>query len=272
MEAEFSKEMCQRLAEYETYIKNECKSPLLQKDKVLVDRNELLHLMSELKAFHCVNLQIEELGELDFGTIQMTKEQILKNAVWQADHMLSEAEIVRTSTLEESLAEVKKEAERILADAKAYEAKVKAEAEEIVSTTLSERRQELENKKRELEDSRTGIIAAAKQEGKAILEEIQKRADELRKQLDGEIELYRKTREVELKQSLKEAQQITQEALEEKTREALQIYADTLHKTEEMVNLIEAIYAQQMEVIQQDRQDIIAIVEKLERKGLQRNR
>ena len=60
--------------------------------------------------------------------------------------------------------------------------------------------------------------------------------------------------------------------MEEKTREALKIYADTVHKTEEMVNLITALYEQQMEVIQQDRKDISAIVEKLERQGLQRSR
>lgn len=272
MEAEFSKKMCQRLEEYETYLKNECKSPLLQKDKVLVDRDDLVKLLSDLKAFHCANLQIEEYGELDFGTIQMTKEQILKNAVWQAEHMISEAEVVRNATLEERITDAKQEAEKILADAKAFDAKVKAEAEEIVSTTLVERRKELENAKKELEDSRADILADARKEGQIILAEVQKKADELRKQLDGEIELYRKTREAELKQSLKEAQQIAQETLEEKTREALRIYADTLHKTEEMVNLITAIYAQQMEIIHEDRKDIIAIVDKLERKKLQRNR
>ena len=94
----------------------------------------------------------------------------------------------------------------------------------------------------------------------------------MRKELDAEIELYRKSREAELKESLKEAQQIAQETLEEKTRDALQLYADTLHKTEEMVNLVTAIYTQQMEVIQEDRRDISAIIEKLERKGLQRRR
>ena len=45
---------------------------------------------------------------------------------------------------------------------------------------------------------------------------------------------------------------------------------------DEMVNLIVAIYDQQMEVIQQDRKDISAIVEKLEcqgvHQGLQRSR
>ena len=39
MEAEFSKRMCQRLKDYEAYVE-ECKSPMLQKDMVIVDRNE----------------------------------------------------------------------------------------------------------------------------------------------------------------------------------------------------------------------------------------
>ena len=77
-------------------------------------------------------------------------------------------------------------------------------------------------------------------------------------------------RETELKESLKEAQKLAQDKLEEKTREALKIYADTVHKTEEMVNLITALYEQQIEIIQQDRKDISAIVDKLGRKGLQR--
>ena len=140
MEAEFSKKMTQRLAEYEEYIENECRSPLLQKDKVLVDRETLLDLLADLKRFHSADQHLEDSGELDL-TVQMTKEQLLKNAVWQARQMISEAEVVRTSTLENAMEDAKKEAQKILAEAKAYDKKVKAEAEEIVSMTLTERRQ-----------------------------------------------------------------------------------------------------------------------------------
>ena len=142
--------------------------------------------------------------------------------------------------------------------------------------TLAERRAELEKARKELEDSRAGVLEEARQEGEKILEDVRKEAEELRQRLDDEIENYRKTKETELKESLKEAQKLAQETLEEKTRDALQLYADTVHKTEEMVNLIVAIYDQQLEVIQQDRKDISAIVEKLERQnlhqGLQRSR
>jgi vacuolar-type H+-ATPase subunit H len=264
--------MCQRLADYETYIKNECKSPLLQKEKVQVDREELLNLLADLLAFHSADLHLEETTELDLTTVQMTKEQILKNAAWQARQMIGEAEVVRTSTLEEAVADAKKQAEAILNEAKAYDAKVKAEAEEIVSMTLTERRQELEAARKELEDSRAGILSEARQEGESILEGVRQQAEELRKELDAEIDLYRQAREAEMKESLKEAQQIAQATLEAKTRDALQLYADTLHKTEEMVNLVTALYEQQMEVIQQDRKDITAIVDKLERQGLQRSK
>lgn len=276
MEAEFSKKMCRRLADYEYYLKTECKSPLLQKDKIVVDRDQLLDLVADLLAFHSADQHLEESVELDVGTVQMTKEQILKNAAWQARQMVSEAEVVRASTLENALEEAKKEAERITGEAKSYDAKVKAEAEEIVNMTLSERREELEKARRELEESREGVLDEARKEGEIILEEVRKEAEELRQRLDEEIENYRKAREAELKESLKEAQKIAQETLEEKTRDALQLYADTVHKTEEMVNLIVAIYDQQLEVIQQDRKDISAIVEKLERQnlphGLQRSR
>ena len=283
MEAEFSKKMCRRLADYEYHVTTECKSPLLQKDKVLVDREALLNLLKDLQAFHSADQHLEESAELDIGTVQMTKEQILKNAAWQARQMVSEAEVVRTSTLENALEDAQKEADRILGEAKAYDAKVKAEAEEIVNMTLTERRQELENARKELEKSREGVLEAARSEGAQIvadarkegdqlLEDVRKEADDLRQRLDDEIEAYRKEREAELKESLKEAQQIAQATLEEKTRDALQLYADTVHKTEEMVNLITALYDQQLEVIQQDRKDISAIVEKLERQGLQRSR
>ena len=276
MEAEFSKKMCRRLADYEYYLKTECKSPLLQKDKIVVDRDQLLDLVADLLAFHSADQHLEESVELDVGTVQMTKEQILKNAAWQARQMVSEAEVVRASTLENALEEAKKESERITGEAKSYDAKVKAEAEEIVNMTLSERREELEKARRELEESREGVLNEARKEGEIILEEVRKEAEELRQRLDEEIENYRKAREAELKESLKEAQKIAQETLEEKTRDALQLYADTVHKTEEMVNLIVAIYDQQLEVIQQDRKDISAIVEKLERQnlphGLQRSR
>ena len=276
MEAEFSKKMCRRLADYEYYLKTECKSPLLQKDIIVVDRDQLLDLVADLLAFHSADQHLEESVELDVGTVQMTKEQILKNEAWQARQMVSEAEVVRASTLENALEEAKKEAERITGEAKSYDAKVKAEAEEIVNMTLSERREELEKARRELEESREGVLNEARKEGEIILEEVRKEAEELRQRLDEEIENYRKAREAELKESLKEAQKIAQETLEEKTRDALQLYADTVHKTEEMVNLIVAIYDQQLEVIQQDRKDISAIVEKLERQnlphGLQRSR
>ena len=276
MEAEFSKQMCRRLADYEYYIKTECKSPLLQKEKIVVDREELLTLLADLMAFHSADQHLDESLELDISTVQMTKEQILKNAAWQARQMVSEAEVVRTSTLENALEDAKKESERIMNDAKIYDAKVKAEAEEIVNMTLSERRQELENARKELEASREGVLEEARKEGEQILADVRNEAEELRQRLDEEVENYRKEKEAELKEWLKEAQQMAQATLEEKTRDALQLYADTVHKTEEMVNLIVAIYDQQMEVVQQDRKDITAIVEKLERqgktKGLQRSR
>ena len=103
MEAEFSKQMCRRLADYEYYIKTECKSPLLQKEKIVVDREELLTLLADLMAFHSADQHLDESLELDISTVQMTKEQILKNAAWQARQMVSEAEVVRTSTLENAL-------------------------------------------------------------------------------------------------------------------------------------------------------------------------
>lgn len=272
MEAEFSKKMTQRLAEYEEYIENECRSPLLQKDKVLVDRETLLDLLADLKRFHSADQHLEDSGELDLTTVQMTKEQLLKNAVWQARQMISEAEVVRTSTLENAMEDAKKEAQKILAEAKAYDKKVKAEAEEIVSMTLTERRQELETARKELEDSRESVLAQARQEGEEILAAVRQEAEELRQKLDEEIDVYRREREAELRESLKEAQQMAQTTLEEKTRDALKLYADTVHDAEDMVNLIVGLYDQQIEVIQQDRKEIINIIEKLERQGLQRSR
>ncbi len=276
MEAEFSKKMCRRLSDYEYYVTTECKSPLLQKDKVLVDREELLNLIADLLAFHSVDQHLEEQEELEISTVQMAKEQILKNAAWQARQMVSEAEVVRKETLETALEDAQKEAKRILSEAKSYDEKVKAEAEEIVTMTLTERRNELEAARKELEDSREQVLAEARQEGEKILEDVRKEADDLRQRLDEEIEQYRIARETELKEALKEAQQLAQNTLEDKTRDALQLYADTVHKTEEMVNLIVALYEQQMDVVQQDRKEIAAIIEKLERQnlhqGLQRSR
>lgn len=276
MEAEFSKKMCRRLSDYEYYVTTECKSPLLQKDKVLVDREELMNLIADLLAFHSVDQHLEEQEELEISTVQMAKEQILKNAAWQARQMVSEAEVVRKETLETALEDAQKEAKRILSEAKSYDEKVKAEAEEIVTMTLTERRNELETARKELEDSREQVLAEARQEGEKILEDVRKEADDLRQRLDEEIEQYRIARETELKEALKEAQQLAQNTLEDKTRDALQLYADTVHKTEEMVNLIVALYEQQMDVVQQDRKEIAAIIEKLERQnlhqGLQRSR
>lgn len=272
MEAEFSKKMCQRLTDYAKYVMTECKSPLLQKEKVIVDREELLALLNDLQEFHSADQHLEEMTELDIGTVQMTKEQILKNAAWQARQMIEEASVIQVSTLENAIEDAQKKADQILNEARIYDAKVKAEAEEIVNMTLTERRQELECARKELDDSRAEVLEIARQEGENILENVRKEADVLRQKLDEEIENYRKAKEMELRESLKEAQQIAQASLEEKTRDALQLYADTVHKTEEMVNLILALYDQQMEVIQQDRKDIALIVEKLERQGLQRSR
>lgn len=271
MEAEFSKRMSQRLKEYETYIEEECKSPLLQKDMVIVDRNELMALLRELRMFHSVDQKLEDEGfELDPDTLQMTKEQLLKNAMWQARQMVTEAEVVRTSTLEDAVSDAKKEAERIMVEAKAYDAKVKAEAEDIVSMTLSERRQELENARKELEASREGILEEARKEGEKILADVREEAERLRKRLDEEIESYRKEREAELKASLDEAKENALSLLEQETDQAMDIYSDAVYKTEEMVNLMLAMYEQQIEIIGQDRKDIVDIISKLERRGVQR--
>lgn len=270
MEAEFSKRMCQRLKEYEAYV-DACKSPMLQKDMVIVDRNELMALIRELKVFHSVDQHLEDDGfELDPDTLQMTKEQLLKNAMWQARQMVTEAEVVRTSTLEDAVCDAKKEAERIMVEAKAYDAKIKAEAEDIVSMTLSERRQELENARQELEDSREGILEEARQEGERILADVREEAEALRRRLDEEIEVYRKEKEAELKASMDEAKTNAMNLLEQETEKALDIYSDTVYKTEELVNLLGAMYEQQIEIIAQDRQDIEDIITKLERRGVQR--
>lgn len=271
MEAEFSKKMCQRLEAYEDYIENECKSPLLQKDKVLVDRNELMALIRELKVFHSADQHLEDDGfELDPVTLQMTKEQLLKNAMWQARQMVTEAEVVRTSTLEDAVSDAKKEAERIMVEAKAYDAKVKAEAEDIVAMTLNERRQELEKARKELEDSREGILEQARKDGEKILSDVREEAEQLRKRLDEEIEAYRKEKETELKEAMQTAQKNAMELLEAETEQALNIYSDTVYKAEEMVNLMTTLYEQQIEIIQQDRQDIADIIDKLERRGVQK--
>ena len=270
MEAEFSKKIFERLKEYEAYVE-ECKSPMLQKDMVVVDRNELMALIRELKVFHGVDHRLEDEDfVLDPETLQMTKEQLLKNAMWQARQMVTEAEVVRTSTLEDAVTDAKKEAERIMVEAKAYDAKVKAEAEDIVAMTLSERRQELEAARKELEDSREGILEDARKEGEQILAEVREEAEALRKRLDEEIESYRKEKEAELKASMDEAKANAMNLLEQETDQAYEIYSDTVYKAEEMVNLMSALYEQQIEIIARDRQDIIDIVEKLERRGAQK--
>lgn len=270
MEAEFSKKMYQRLKDYEAYVE-ECKSPMLQKDMVLVDRNELMALIRELKMFHGIdhNLEDEEFV-LDPGTLQITKEQLLKNAMWQARQMVTEAEVVRTSTLEDAVSDAKKEAERIMVEAKAYDAKVKAEAEDIVAMTLSERRQELEAARKDLEDNREGILEAARKEGERMIAEVQQEAEALRKRLDEEIEHYRKEKEAELKASMEESKNNAMALLEQETGRALDIYSDTVFKAEEMVNLMTGLYEQQIEIIAQDRQDIVDIIDKLERRGAQK--
>lgn len=271
MEAEFSKKMCQRLKEYEAYIENDCKSPLLQKDMVIVDRNELMALIRELKVFHSADQHLEDDDfALDPDTLQMTKEQLLKNAMWQARQMVTEAEVVRTSTLEDAVNDAKKEADRILVEAKAYDAKVKAEAEDIVAMTLSERRQELEDARKEVADSREAILEEARREGEKILLEVQEEAEALRKRLNEEIEAYRKEKEAELKKSMEEAKNNALNLLEQETDQALDIYSNAVHRTEEMVNLMSALYEQQLEVIAQDRQDIVDIIDKLGRRSTQR--
>jgi len=269
MEAEFSKRMCQRLKDYEEYV-DACKSPMLQKDMVIVDRNELMALIRELKVFHSADQHLEDEGfELDPDTLKMTKEQLLKNAMWQARQMVTEAEVVRTSTLEDAVTDAKNEAERIMIEAKAYDAKVKAEAENIVSMTLNERRQELENARKELEDSRDGILEEARKEGEKILADVREEAEALRKRLDEEIEHYRKEKEAELKETMQEAQKNAMDLLEQETDKALEIYSDTVYRAEEMVNLLGALYEQQIEIIGQDRKDIVEIIDKLERRGAQ---
>ena len=95
-------------------------------------------------------------------------------------------------------------------------------------------------------------------------------ADALRKRLDEEIEIYRKEKEAELKASMQEAQQNAMELLEQETGKALEIYSDTVYRTEEMVNLMSALYEQQIEIIARDRQDIVDIIDKLERRGVQK--
>lgn len=266
MEAEFSEKICQRLDEYEQYVGG-CKSPFLHKDQAVVDRQMLLDLLKELREFHSVNMYVDEEAELDFTSVEMTKEKMLKNAAWQSKQMVDEAEVVRTNTLEEAVTDAQREADRILKEAKAYDSRVRAEAENIVEVTLRERRQELENARKELEDNREGILEAARRESEKLIADTRAEAEALKKQLDEELEAYRVKRDEEVKQSLIASQQETQDLLDAKTREAVGIFLKTIHDSEDMVNLVNGLYSQQIEVIQQDRREIRGIIDKLERKG-----
>jgi len=271
MEAEFSEKICQKLDDFENYLTG-CKAPVIHKEQVVVDRQMLMNLLKELRDFHSVHMYVDEDAELDYISAEMTKEKLLKNAAWQSKQMVEEAEVVRNNTLEEAITDAQREANRILNDARAYDAKVKAEAENIVEVTLRERRQELETARKELEDNRESILEMARQQSEKMISDTKLEAENLKKQLDTEMEQYRIAKEEETKQKLMEAQQVTQSMLDEKTKAAVQIYAKTVHDAEDMVNLINGLYSQQIEVIQQDRKEIIGIIEKLERKGLQRTK
>lgn len=270
MQTEFSEQICRKLEEYETYVES-CKSPMMHKEQVVVDREMLMSLLKELREFHSVNAFSDEEAELDFTSVVLSKEKILTNAAWKSKQMVDEAEVVRNTTLEEAINDAQREADRILTDAKAYDAKVKAEAENIVEVTLRERRQELETARKDLEDNREGILEEARQQSAKMIADTRQEAEDLKKQLADEVEQFRIEKEAEMKQRLIQAQEETQKILDEKTKAALEIYSKAVHDSEDMVNLIHGLYSQQIEVIQQDRKEILGIIDKLERKGLQRS-
>ena len=229
----FSKRMCQELLLFEDYLLN-CKTPLFHKDQLIVDRERTLGLVAELRSYHCADgrsaLSEGDGAEINLlETLEETAEALPRSAALQKQS----TPIFADEKGETALAAAQIEAERIL-----------AEAREKAKFLINE--------------------AAIKAD--VLLKQAEEKAQEKQTQVDDLLVVKINDAEKRSKELVDRAHQTAEVELESKTKQMQDMMLMSFQKADNLVAMAESIYAKQLEVIREDRQEIQGILAALSRK------
>ncbi len=278
----FSKKICHELLLFEDYL-HSCKTMPLQKDKIIVDKEKTLEIIETLRAYHCADRdgkrgeneapevttfikadslpeipKVKNKKEFDKAVGDLNKELAKKREEAYAE--LAEEMAKKRKEEEEKLLTKVKNAQKIADQALAQNNAVKTKAEPIAPT---------------LPMPEKNPKAVSEDEAKRIINEAQIKADYMLSQ--AETKAYMKQEEVDklLSAKITEAEKKAEEIIKNAHDEADSILADAEQKTLDMtaaglkkaadfVEQAEHIYKQQLEVLHNDREDIVNILKQFD--------
>ena len=280
----FSKKICHELLLFEDYL-HSCKNAPLQKDKIIVDKEKTLEIIETLRSYHCADRDgrqndSEAPEVMTFVKADMPEVPRVKNkkefdkTVADLNKELEQKRAEAYAALNEEMAQKRKEEEEKLLT------KVK-NAQKIADQALTQSTAapKIEPKSPTLPmPEKNPKITANDEEAKRIINEAQIKADYMLSQ--AETKAYMKQEEVDkllsakIAEAEKKAEEIIQNAhdeadgiMAEVEQRAADMTAAGLKKAADFVEQAERIYKQQLEVLHNDREDIVNILKQFDNDG-----
>ena len=283
----FSKTICHELLLFEDYL-HSCKNAPLQKDKIIVDKYKTLEIITELRSYHCADRDNKKSDGTEAPQVatfvkadDLKTESKVKNKK-EFDNAVAELNKELAQKREEAFAQLAAEIEQKRKDEEAkLLAKVK-NAQKIAEQAIAKNNLAQAQAKTPVEPvlnipKKETPASVSEEEAKRIISEAQVKADYMISQ--AETKAYMKQDEVDkllhakIAEAEKKAEEIIKNAHEEADRIMLDVQqksadltAAGLKKAADFVEQAERIYKQQLEVIHNDREDIINILKQFEAK------
>lgn len=275
----FSKKICHELLLFEDYL-HSCKNAPLQKDKIIVDKEKTLEIIETLRAYHCADrdgkkgdneapkvttfIKADNLPEIP----KVKNKKEYDKAVIDLNKELAKKREEAYAELTEEINKKRKEEEDKLL------AKVK-NAQKIADQALAQNNAAKKNEPTLPMPEKNPKLAASDEEAKRIISEAQIKADYMLSQ--AETKAYMKQEEVDklLSAKIAEAEKKAEEIIKNAHDEADGIMAEVeqraadmttagLKKAADFVEQAEHIYKQQLEVLHNDREDIVNILKQFD--------
>lgn len=226
----FSKKMCQELLLYEDYLLS-CKPTLLNKEKIAVDRDQLMGIIVQLRSYHCASRDFD--GENEDGQM-MDLRTILDVPAEASSHQQ-----VQVSIEEATIA-----AQQIIEDAQ-------HKAQQILDDVNLQAQFILDEAKRKAEELNQQALERAKQKALEVDGVLAEKINEAKRQAKAIVD---------------KAADSAAADLEAKERQAFDLEYAAFLKADNIIEQLEKIYARQLEVIANDRAEIVDIINSIQKR------
>lgn len=222
----------------------------------------------------------EEISDIYLTRARAEAERIIQQAHQDADEIIKDAqherllildkakqeedEIIKEAQYESTLIlnKVQQEAEKyesVIRQAQDEAAQIIAKAEELCVVEMEKMKQDMRNEAAEVMDK-------AKIDSEEILTTARVQADLFRSRAEAEIQQKEAEQEERVNAVLKDAEAEAAKQVQEKLQASNEVLENTVELTKTMLDQLSEAYDKQIAVVHEDRREILAIIETLERK------